>query len=84
MRLLPICYFALLTACAPNTAAIRAVVPDIPHDLRTPCPAPALTGLRTNGDISDLLLGYDAALTCANGKIEATDHLLTIAEGRPQ
>lgn len=60
------------------------VAPDIPADLRSPCPGPKLAGLATVGDISDLLLGYDEALTCANGKIRAVDQLLTIAEGTPQ
>lgn len=38
--------------------------------LLTPCPKPTLLG-ETNADVAILIVEYDGALDCANGKIAA-------------
>ena len=54
-------------------------VPEVPKNLRTPClvddrPYETLT------DVGLILTDHVEALDCANGKIKATDKILTEAE----
>lgn len=55
------------------------MVPEVPADLRTPC----LVSPReasTLADVALILTDHVEALDCANGKIVATDVILTEAE----
>jgi len=76
-----------LTACGaltPDPVYVdRLIVPDVAPVLRKPCAAPTLPGRgEALSEIGVLLIGYDASLSCANGKIIATDAILTDAEDR--
>ncbi len=55
------------------------MVPDVPTELRTPCTVEART-YDTLADVALLMADHVEGLDCANGKIVATDQILTAAE----
>ena len=61
---------SLLTLCAACTPTPRVVIPTIDPFLLTPCDGPQAEGLKA-GDVAQLIVDYDVALDCANGKITA-------------
>jgi len=61
----------------------RLIVPPVPGDLRRPVPAPALEA-KTVGDIAAVLVGFEGALTTANGRIVAIDCILRDAEAEAE
>ena len=65
----------LLSACA-SSVPPEFIKPDIPQTLLEPVQGPSLTGVNTEGDLSDALVLYDAALDEANGKILSLANLL--------
>lgn len=68
----------LCAACAPEIRTVM-VTPEVPAALRQPCPGPSLTA-STAAEVARVLVGYDEALTCANGRIRAIDEVLKEAE----
>lgn len=68
----------LCAACAPETRTVM-MVPRVPDELRQPCRGPSLAA-KTAAQVARVLVGYDEALTCANGRIRAIDEVLKEAE----
>lgn len=66
-------------ACSPQTPTIEFVVPDVPKVLRTPVDVPARK-VETLVDVGLVLTDHQEALNVANGRIVATDCILTAAE----
>ena len=60
----------LLSACA-SSVPPEFIKPDIPETLLEPVQGPSLVGVDTEGELSDALVLYDAALDEANGKIHS-------------
>jgi len=76
-----ICCALLLTGCTAPRIETRFVVPDVPADLRAPC----VSKTRPYQSVADAALIITDLLqdrACANGKILATDEILTAAERR--
>ena len=72
-----ILFCALLSSgCASEPPAVIAP-PAVPADLLRPCRGPSLAGVATVGALSDALVGYDRALRCANGKLEAIGEIVS-------
>ena len=74
-----------LTACGEPEAIFvdRPTPVDVPTALRGPCAKPETPRRDTTlHAIGSLLIDYDEALGCANGKIIARDAILADAEAR--
>lgn len=72
---LSLIFFALLSSgCAKS--AVEIVTPDIPSALLGPVAGPSLAGVDTEGELSDALVKYDAALRQANDKITAVAEIV--------
>lgn len=65
----------LLSACASRAPEI--LTPDIPPALLEPVQGPSLAGVDTEGELSDALVIFDAALDRANSKILSLAEILT-------
>ncbi len=68
----------LIASCGPETE-YRYVTPDVPAELRTPVPVPKRKA-ETLADVGVILTDHVEALGKANGRIVATDCILTAAE----
>ena len=78
MKSLLISCLILLTGCNSTRVEYRPAVID--PSLLTPCPRPELQG-DTNADVAGLIVEYDGALACANGKIAAIAETISKQEG---
>jgi hypothetical protein len=74
MVLFPILSVTFLTGCATPDVVIR--MPEVTPELRRICEGPELSA-ETLRDLAAILVDYDQALTCANGRIIAIDEILT-------
>lgn len=75
MTFLCLIFFALLlSGCAKSAPEI--ITPEIPSALLEPVAGPSLAGVATEGDLSDALVKYDAALRQANDKITAVAEIV--------
>lgn len=70
---------SLTASCAETRIETRLVVPHVPPDLRSPC-LPPEREYETVADAALIFTDHVEALDCANGKIEATNRILTEAE----
>ena len=70
---------AFLAACAEPQIEYVPVVPDVPADLRQPVTVP-VRQTDTLRDVALVLTDHVEALEVANGRIIATDCILTAAE----
>ena len=70
---------AFLAACAETQIEYVPVVPDVPADLRQPVTVP-VRQTDTLRDVALVLTDHVEALETANGRIIATDCILTAAE----
>ncbi|WP_172978089.1 hypothetical protein [Roseovarius sp. THAF27] len=68
----------MTASCGPETE-IEYITPDVPAELRTPVPVPKRKA-ETLADVGVILTDHVEALGKANGKIVATDCILTEAE----
>lgn len=59
------------------------IIPRVPDELRQPCEGPKPKA-QTRAQLARLLVDYDEALGCANGRIGAIDQILTSAEAGAQ
>lgn len=59
------------------------VPPEVPTEIRKPCEGPKPKA-QTTAQLARLLVDYDEALGCANGRIVAIDQILTDAEAGPR
>ncbi len=78
MKSLLISCLMLLTACETTRVEYRPA--EIDPTLLRPCPAPELQG-QTNADVAILIVEYDGALACANGRIAAIAETISKQEG---
>lgn len=69
----------LTASCGETRVETRLVVPHVPSDLRSPC-IPPEREYETVADAALIFTDHVEALDCANGKIEATNTILTKAE----
>jgi hypothetical protein len=78
-----ICRSGLLIICATFLAACQTeyvpIIPDVPAELRTPVTPPQRQAA-TLKDVGLIITDYVQSLDEANGKIIATDCILTAAE----
>lgn len=70
---------SFLASCGKPRVEYVNVIPEVPAELRTPVAVPARRA-NTLGDVAVILTDHVAALDAANGKISATDCILTAAE----
>lgn len=79
MPLFPIFCAVLLAGCS-DPAPQVIISPAVPGWLRAPCSPPSLSGITTEGEAADAIVGLRRALLCANDRITSINEILLGAE----